>query len=993
MKNACNLLGPCLHQIGPFAGEVGIHGLNEPSDPLREVLATEAGHPRMGVKRGATVGARLEDDRRPEPYHLWKVLAPRQALEIGTQDRVCLHISVEGVNKGTNVIGGLDIRHLFGENDVSRKVNFACAEPGVQTLFPSGRKPCRLTRNNRPWVLCSPGMRFPFRKIQASLCLILLCTCAPATFARQTPAVVLNEVLASNHSIAADPDFNDYGDWVELYNPGNLSADLSGFTLTDDFDQPSKWTFPDGTLLSPGAFLLVWCDDEDRMGINLHAGFRLSADGEVIGLFDAAGTPLDTLNFGPQTTDVAYGRQPDGTGAWHYLSTPTPGAPNDSEAFAGVAPQPDFSMEGGFYPGRLTLTLSTTLPGGEIRYTLDGSPPLDTDPRYETPLSFESTSVVRAAVFKKDFLQSPVVTHTFFINEQTTLPVLSLVTAPDNFFDDEIGIYVEGTNGIPGRCRTYPVNWNQDWERPVHVEFFEPDGTSGFRLEAGIKIFGGCTRIYPQKSLALYARRVYGPAKIEYQVFPNLPITSFNSLALRSSAQDWWRTMFRDGMIQTVAGAGLDLDHQAYRPALVFINGAYWGIHNLRERLDKHYLETHYGIDGEETEMMESEDYGSSIHHEALIDYVETHDMNLPASLAYLHTQIDVDAYIDYLIAEIYSANADWPGNNLKLWRPDTPEGRWRWMIFDMDFGFGGNAEGQVNSNTLALATAPNGPAWPNPPWSTLLIRKVFENDTFRNTFIQRFALHLNTTFEPEHVLQVIDSLQNNIALEIPRHKARWEKSISFGSSWDELIEIMRDFARRRATYVRTHFYQKFDLSGSARLTFASNDPAGGTLYAAGIRIEEGGDGMVFFKDAPLTVKAVPNPGFVFNGWSGLSQSLSDSLTIILTGEAALTAHFSPGTTSTTPDPTVPLARDLLAPNYPNPFRGTTRLVFETAAPGQVTLAVYDVLGREVQTLVDAFLAPGRQEVLFEASSLAQGVYFYSLKTPRGHQTRRMVRF
>ena len=176
--------------------------------------------------------------------------------------------------------------------------------------------------------------------------------------------------------------------------------------------------------------------------------------------------------------------------------------------------------------------------------------------------------------------------------------MISLVTDPAGFFSDETGIYVEGTNGIPGRCGADPVNWNQDWERPVHFSFFEPDGAGGFDLAldqgAGVEIFGGCSRIYPQKSLTLRARGRYGASDCAYRFFPELDIESFDDLILRSSAQDWWRTMFRDGMIQTLT-RHMDIDGQAYRPTVVFLNGEYWGIHNLREKLNEDYLAGHYG--------------------------------------------------------------------------------------------------------------------------------------------------------------------------------------------------------------------------------------------------------------------------------------------------------------------------------------------------------------------------------------------------------------
>lgn len=811
------------------------------------------------------------------------------------------------------------------------------------------------------------------------------------TQAQSTNGLYINEFLASNRSALADPDFGDYGDWLELYNGRTEPVDLSGYYLTDDLTNPGKWRVPDGTTIAPSGFLLFWADDKDE---GLHTNFRLSASGETIGLFTPLGQPVDTLTFGPQTTDISQGRSPDGASLWRFFDTPTPEAANPTSPFESIAPPPEVSLAGGFYDQAQNVVLRTSLPNGTIHYTLDGSPPTPASPVYSAPLLFDTTGVLRAAVFRVGTVPSAVITHTYFIGETSHLPIISLVTDPDHFFSDETGIYVEGTNGIPGRCRRDPVNWNQDWERPVHVTLFEPDGAVGFAIDAGVKMFGGCGRIYPQKSLALFARRIYGSANIEYRVFPDQPIDRYNNLVLRSSGQDWWRTMFRDGMIQTVARQGLDLDGQAYRPAVVYLNGAYWGIHNIREKLNAHYVESHYGVDDDDVELLDVDKTppkGRSTHYDALTTYIGTHDMTLPESYAHVQQQIDVDAYLDYLIGEIYSANADWPGNNLKLWRPMTPDGRWRWMFFDLDFGFGGNAEGQFDSNTLALATAPNGPDWPNPPWSTYLFRKLLEHDTFRHTFIQRLAAHINTTFAPQRVIHVIDSLQAHIAPEIPRHKERWPRSISFGDTWDELVEIMRVFARNRPAEMRTQVHRELGVPGSALLNLDTNEAVGGQIYVYGVPIPRGFFSGTFFREIPLQLVAVPDEGYRFAGWSGATTSAADTLAFVLRGTSTLEAAFVPDGTSTTTAPRPEPQTSRLRPNYPNPATGTTTIALVHATAGLLSLKVYDLLGREQATLIHETRSAGTYHLTFDATHLPSGVYILAMQNAHGTLTQRMV--
>ena len=836
-----------------------------------------------------------------------------------------------------------------------------------------------------------------------SLALLALVLTAGAASGAHAQGVVINELLASNEATLADPDFGDFGDWIELYNASGETVDLSGASLTDDFDEPDKWVLPDGVTLAPGAFLLVWADDEDTAQTALHTNFKLSGGGEQVGLYDASGAVLDSLSYGEQTTDISYGRYPDGSDAFALFAVPTPGAANTTEPGGGIAEAPTFSLASGFYASGGSVVMTAPEADATVRYTLDGSDPTETSTAYTAPLALDATTVIRAAAFAPGRAPSEIVTRSYFVDEAGTVPVISLVTDPAGFFSDETGIYVEGTNGIPGRCRTDPVNWNQDWERPVHFSFFEPDGTGGFTLAldqgAGVEIFGGCSRIYPQKSLALHARSQYGASDFGYRFFADVDIDSFDDLVLRSSAQDWWRTMFRDGMIQTLT-RHMDLDGQAYRPTVVFLNGEYWGIHNLREKLNEDYVAGHYGYDDNDVEIIEATWGGQSEHYDEL-DELLTGDLTTPEAWAEVEARMDVDEYLSYQIAEIYSANADWPGNNLKLWRPMTPEGRWRWMLFDTDFGFGGNANGQYDSNTLALATDPNADGWPNPPWSTYLFRRLLTNDGFRHAFIQRMAAHASTTFEPQRALAMIDSLQANIEAEIPRHKQRWPQSISFGPSWDALVDIMRDFATARPAAVRGHVTSYFDeVIGSARLTLTTT--SGGHVLAEGVpmaplrldgtpQLPDASGGVfepLFYRGVPLQLVAVPDEGYEFVGWSGVVGATTDTLSVVLDETyPSLTATFALATATEVGAPEASALRAM----YPNPASGAVTIEATLGSPGDLSVRVLDMLGREVLVLARGRAAAGPLRFSVDASALPAGVYSVLMTADGFRATRRLV--
>jgi hypothetical protein len=706
------------------------------------------------------------------------------------------------------------------------------------------------------------------------------------------PKFGINEFMASNTKTIQSPDYHEAADWLEIYNPADSTVEIGGCYLTDDLSDPQKWQIPSGTKISAGGTFLFWADDRDE---GCHTNFKLSASGEQIGLFSPTGALIDSVTFGEQQADVSFGRFPDGGDDWFFFDQPTPAATNQNPGFHDRIAAPEFSPGGGFFDGAQWLELTAEIPDDTIRFTLDGSLPNSVSAIYSVPIRIAATTVIRAQTVRAGGLVSNVETHTYLIDEPTTLPVVSVATDPANLWDDEIGIYVEGTNGIPGYCSSDPKNWNQPWERPVSLELYEATRELAFKLDAGMQIGGGCTRKYPQKALAIYVRSEYGTAKINYPLFPDKPITRYNNILLRNSGQDWWRALFRDGMMHTLVKNRMDIDWQAYKPAIVYLNGEYWGIHGIREKHNEHYLESNYGIDPDAIDILDgnaSVKQGSPDRYKALISYIQTHNLAVPEHYEWVKTQMDIREYQNYIIAEIYCANIDWPGGNIKYWRQHGENHKWRWILFDTDLGFGAHELGQANSNTLENATATTATYYANPPWSTFLLRKLLENTEFRTQFIQRFASHLNTTFKRQRVLPIIDSLKTILKPEIPRHIEKWTQSTSFNAGWEYHVNVMRDFAIRRPDYVRGHLMAKFGLSGTAQLAVNANDPQMGLVSINGVALPGENFSGSYFKDLPLECCAVPNPGYRFVGWQGLSTANDDSIAVILTGDATLTALF-----------------------------------------------------------------------------------------------------
>ncbi len=572
--------------------------------------------------------------------------------------------------------------------------------------------------------------------------------------------LVMNEVMAANEMTIADED-GDYSDWIEFYNAGSVNVDFEGYGLSDDVDDPFKWVFP-FVPLAPGSIFLVFASGKDRTiwqgGRELHTNFAIDASGEEVILTSPEGLMIDSIGPVAMEPDVSYGRIPDGSGDWYFIDDPTPWGLNGDEPPLQRAPAPVLSLPSGFYQSGTYLSIMPPDSSVTIRYTLDGGSPSDSSALYAGPIGLDSLTVIRAGGFVPGMLSSLPVSGSYIVAYQSSLPIVSIVTDPVNLWSDSCGIYVEGPNADP----EYPhegANYWQDWEIPVHVDFFEPSGHLGFSMEAGAKICGWRSRILPQKSLRIIAREEYGVNRIHYQIFPDLSVLSFKSVILRNSGNDWDLTMIRDALMTGLMD-GTGIAYQAYRPAVVLLNGAYWGIHNVRERLDDHFLESHYGVHRDSVDIVRNyfyADAGDIQAYRLLNQFVAQHDMSDPVVYDSLQTMMNVEDFIRYEASEIYYANLDWPWNNIKCWRPRRADGRFQWMLYDTDLGFG--FEVGYDHNTLEHATDPGSDFPTNPPHSTLMLRCLLDNEEFQNSFIVVFCEFMNRFFSGSPVNSSLNSL------------------------------------------------------------------------------------------------------------------------------------------------------------------------------------------------------------------------------------------
>jgi len=713
--------------------------------------------------------------------------------------------------------------------------------------------------------------------------------------------IVINEIVVSNAQVYLDPDYKDFCDWIELYNDADFPVELGGYYLTDEPSNPIKWMIPYGTSIAANDYLIFWADDAD---IGVHCSFKLSQTNEAVGLANPDGILIDLVVYDEIATDVSLGRIDAG---WGYFGEPTPGAINqgDNTGIMDFSCDVTFSQEPGFYSGSQQISISSQNPS-DIYYTTDGSYPWSTSILYTQPILIESSSVIRARAYEPDLLPGEVNSATYFIDEAQQLRTVAISLDPDYYWDDEIGIYPLG-NGYDGIVWE-TANFYQDWERPANIEIFDQDAYSVINQRAGLKISGGGPRKVSQRSMALYGKDKYGDSDFDHQFFDWKSADSFQRLNLRNSGNDWEYTIMRDAMMQNIVYDRMDIDFLGYQPSEIFINGDYWGILNMREKADEYWVKANYDLDpdADELDMIAMQDEllaGDMDHWNAFYSFLENNSLADESNYEYVSSQMDIDEYINYMITEVYVGNTDWPGHNLKYWRPRTDDGKWRWLIFDLDFGFGLNQynAGQPYLNTLAYVSNPNGGNH-NPPWSTLIIRRLFENEGFVNEFAQRMITHINTTFLPERIIGIIDDLEASLEPAISRHIDLWgdtdtyhqHNSFATLQQWHNNIEIMRNYATQRPDYVIGQFISQFDhISNFTTLSVENANPDQGTIFINDVEIIGNSYNGNNYTNIPIRLQAVAAPGYVFSHWDEFPAA-NDSLSFLLTDSSSATANFEP---------------------------------------------------------------------------------------------------
>ncbi|MBR3079738.1 MAG: CotH kinase family protein, partial [Prevotella sp.] len=639
--------------------------------------------------------------------------------------------------------------------------------------------------------------------------------------------LIINEIMQSNVECIMD-DIKEFPDsWVELYNSGDEAINLKDYKISNKNKEKKAWQLPDKTVAAKG-YAIIYCDKEGKENNRLHADFRLeSGKGCTVYLFNNKEV-VDSLPYIDEkpmvkmpAPDIAFGRKTDASGEWGYQLTPTPGKANTGEICNAkhILGAPVFSEPGHVTSGNAAINLELSLPegapdGAYITYTTNGSEPTSESTKYTQPISITKTKVIRAKVFCDGWL-SPLSTAQSYIfhPREFTIPIFSVQTNDKYLNARDIGLFAN--NNSKEDKKTH------DWRRPVNIEFFPAEGEpSAINQPGETRIQGGQSRSNALKSMVFYANKRFDPdrKRFEYEFFPDQKpgVNQFKSFSLRDGGNDFNDMYFRDLIIQRTMGPNVDLDWQAGHSAVLYINGEYMGMLNIRERSNEDNIYSNYdGLEdvdeieisheqqGNQDLFIEELKEGDDVFYQAFKDFYSEKGH----TKAEYEQWIDVSEYLNVMIMNLFYCNIDFPGNNIVFWRPnedakvDLPK-RFRAIVKDTDFGLGlyNFNETSSSSNTIDMIYNPRnyGNSWAFTEPATRLFRNMMENPELLQLFIDKCCVYTGDFMNAEGTSAVMDAILEEALDEFVAHRDKYN---SWGNNYNDILNKFENAKKWLAGY------------------------------------------------------------------------------------------------------------------------------------------------------------------------------------------------
>lgn len=703
----------------------------------------------------------------------------------------------------------------------------------------------------------------------------------------------INEYSASNISTVTD-NFGNYEDWVEIYNAGSSAVNLTGYYLSDNKNNPTKWQFPSGTI-NAGGFVLIFASGKDMVaGSNFHSNFKLTqTKPDAIVLSNASGTILDSLTMKPAQMDHSRGRTTDGAATWSVFTTPTPGASN-ANALQEYAARPVMSLQAGFYTGTQTLSITCPTPSTTIYYTTNGNVPTTSSSTYSAPLSISSTQVVRAIAVSSNPLvpTSFIESNTYFINSPHTVDVISI-------FGDQVPTLLGGSqiNAVTG------------------LEYFDKTGQFKTETLGASNEHGNDSWAYPQRGIDFIARDQYGYNYVlKHQIFPNKNRNKFERIIIKAAANDNYPTAggahIRDSYVHTLSQrGGLNLDERTWQACVMYVNGQYWGVYDVREKVDDaDFTDHYYNQPEEDLQFLKtwggtwSEYGGTQAQNDwnALRAYITSNNMAVQANYDYVDSLYNVKSLVDYFAINSYTVCSDWLNWNTEWWRGLDPNGdkkKWRYGLWDMDATFGHyvNYTGIPDQSPGADPCNPESLNDPGGQGHTDVLNALMANPGFKQYYVSRFIDLANTTFSCTFMQNLLDSMVGVIDPEMQAHCAKWGGTYA---GWQANVQSLKTYIDSRCAQFSQGMMDCYTLSGPYTLTFNVSPPGAGTIKANSITVPTYPWQGTYYGGIDILLKANGNSGYIFDYWekgpgSTIMPNVNDTnVTLTVSANDTIIAHF-----------------------------------------------------------------------------------------------------
>jgi hypothetical protein len=827
--------------------------------------------------------------------------------------------------------------------------------------------------------------------------------------------VVVNEYTAANLSTTLD-NYSKYEDWIEFYNPDTAQADISNYQLSDNPDKPDKWKFPQGTIVPAGGYLVVWLSGRDEAANgHIHTNFKITqtkGTPERIVFRNAAGVELENRKVRRLQLGQVAGRKTDGGDDWGIAVISTPGASNNAVYFyEDYVEDPDFDMPAGFYQDSVVVTITCEDSTAIIRYTTNGNLPTANSTIYTGPITLYETKVLKAVAFttNPDLYPSFLEFSTYFVNVDHTLPVLS----------------------ASGNQLLLLANGNQDLRPKGSCELFGIDKTRTAKVTGELNSHGQDSWVNNQRSLDWVSRDEMGEDNaIEELLFPGLSgRDEFQRIILRASGDDNYpggsnytengqpvSAHVRDAYIHNLALLGdMQLDVRMSSKAIVYLNGQYWGVYDLRSLPDEHdHTEYEHNQGKYELEYLltwgntwaQYDANGMAFQNwENFYNFVKNNDMADPNNYAYVESQLDVASLCDYFIANSFTVASDWLNWNTGWWRGLNPEGthqKWGYILWDLDatFAYYINYTGIPDTSATALPCNPeiiDLTNWwdPQPQRHIDLINKLQDNPKFRQFYITRQSDLMKSAFSCETMLTYLDTIIATIEPEMPRHIVRWGGTMA---QWQANVERLRNFVERRCAHLAagSGLNDCYETTGPYDVVLQVEPAGAGVIQANSLLYNQLPTNSPFLGNIETLLKAVPySLTDTFSHWVAKHHSFADSSlienSITLSQPDTIIAYFNVMPSSTHEQQAVHFDAKVM----PSVFTQQFTVSYHLDEPARVSMRLLDVAGRQVASLFsDKRMNAGDHLFGFDSTGqgIAPGIYFLNIKVDGAQRTLKLIK-